>query len=248
GKGIQAMIQEGTVKREELFVISKLWCTFHKKSLATIRDELVDSEGFTVAVETRFLDTWELVDAGLVKAIGISNFNKTHEIECHPYLSQQKLINYCHSQGITVTAYSPLGLPTRPWVKPDNPCLFQDPNIKDITDKHQRTISQVLLRFLVQREVCVIPKSTTPQHICWFSFQVFDFELSKEDIRTMLSLNRNYSLSSHKDYPFSDEFEEAGIPAIEVSSFTPLQITFYLILIWMEGPVLSIILNNLCSL
>uniref|UniRef100_A0A4W5RPC0 Aldo-keto reductase family 1, member B1 (aldose reductase), tandem duplicate 2 n=1 Tax=Hucho hucho TaxID=62062 RepID=A0A4W5RPC0_9TELE len=186
---------------------------------AMIQDELVDSEGFTVAGETSFLDTWELVDAGLVKAIGISNFNRdqtedilnkpglknkpaNNQVATHPYLSQEKLINYCHSQGITVTAYSPLGLPTRPWVKPDKPCLFQDPNIKDIAEKHQRTISQVLLRFLVQREVCVIPKSTTPQHICWFSFQV-----------TMLSLNRNYRLFPllsyliiHKDYPFSAEF------------------------------------------
>ncbi|XP_045544711.1 aldo-keto reductase family 1 member B15-like [Salmo salar] len=135
-----------------------------------IRDELVDSEGFTVAVETSFLDTWEGMEE--LNKPGLKNKPANNQIECNPYLSQEKLINYCHSQGITVTAYSPLGLPTRPWVKPDKLCLFQDPNIKNIAEKHQRTISQVLLRFLVQREVCVIPKSTTPQHMYLDNLQV----------------------------------------------------------------------------
>nr|XP_046201352.1 aldo-keto reductase family 1 member B15-like [Oncorhynchus gorbuscha]XP_046201359.1 aldo-keto reductase family 1 member B15-like [Oncorhynchus gorbuscha] len=113
-------------------------------------------------------------------------------------MSSWRGIHCCRGNQIPGYLGAPLGKEelVDAGVKPDNPCLFQDSNIKDITDKHQRTISQVLLRFLVQSEVCVIPKSTTPQHMYLGNLQVFDFELSKEDIRTMLSLNRNYSFSS----------------------------------------------------
>ncbi|KAM6089923.1 aldo-keto reductase family 1 member B1-like isoform 2-T2 [Theristicus caerulescens] len=220
GEGIQQKIKEGVVKREDLFIVSKAG------------EELfpTDDKGMSIPSNTDILQTWEameeLVDAGLVKAIGISNFNReqterilnkpglkhkpaNNQIECHPYLSQEKLINYCQSKGITVTAYCPLGRPDR--AKPENPSLLDDPKIKEIAAKHNKTPAQVLLRFQIQRNVIAIPKSVTPQRIVE-NLKVFDFELNKEEMATLLSLNRNWRIcemitcKNHKEYPFNAEY------------------------------------------
>uniref|UniRef100_A0ABM5GE07 Aldo-keto reductase family 1 member B1 isoform X2 n=1 Tax=Pogona vitticeps TaxID=103695 RepID=A0ABM5GE07_9SAUR len=198
GRGIQEKIKSGVVKREDLFVVSKLWCTFHEKALvkgackATLAalkldyldlylvhwpvgfkagDELfpTDEKGMIIASGTNIADTWEameeLVDAGLVRTIGVSNFN--HE-------QIERLLN--------------------------KPGL-----------KYKPANNQVLIRFHIQRNVVVIPKSITPARI-EENFKVFDFELSKQDMETILSFNRNWracALSScinHKEYPFKIEY------------------------------------------
>nr|XP_046243220.1 aldo-keto reductase family 1 member A1-A isoform X1 [Scatophagus argus]XP_046243221.1 aldo-keto reductase family 1 member A1-A isoform X1 [Scatophagus argus] len=159
--------------------------------------------------DIHYRDTWaameSLVDKGLVKAIGLSNFNAgqiddiismarhtpvVNQVECHPYFSQADLLSHCRSVAVCVTAYSPLGSGDRPWASPDEPSLLQDPRLGAIAQRYQKTPAQVILRWHIQRGVVCIPKSVTPTRIQQ-NLQVFDFCLSEDDMKLIGSLNCN---------------------------------------------------------
>lgn len=189
----------------------------------------VNADGTTAFSDVDFIDTWkameELVRKGLTKSIGISNFNKrqterllqhatikpvTNQIEVHPYLNQQKLIDYLQSKDIVVTAYSPLGSPDRPWAKPGDPQLLEDPKIKKIADKYNKTPAQVVLRYAVQRGLITIPKSVTKSRIAQ-NFDIWDFSLTKEDVAQLNTFDVNGRICpyddawKHKDHPFAND-------------------------------------------
>ncbi|GFS35541.1 aldo-keto reductase family 1 member A1 [Trichonephila inaurata madagascariensis] len=180
GQAIKAKIDDKTIKREDIFVTSKLWNTFHRREKEGAELFPKNEKGEMLTENIDFKETWkgmeEVYEKGLVKSIGLSNFNSEQintilsickvkpvvlQVECHPYLNQNKLIELCAKHDIAVTAYSPLGSPDRPWVKPDEPSVMADPRIKQLAEKYNKSPAQILLRFNVQRKVIVIPKSVT---------------------------------------------------------------------------------------
>ncbi|XP_019868165.1 aldo-keto reductase family 1 member B1 isoform X2 [Aethina tumida] len=260
GNAIAAKIKEGVVKREELFITSKLWNTYHSQNLVekAIKQTLSDLQlsyldlylvhwplGYQeggdnfpkddkdqiIFSDVDYVETWKgmegVCEKGLTKSIGLSNFNKrqiervlsiatikpvTNQVECHPYLNQRKLIDYCKTKGITITAYSPLGSPDRPWAKPDDPHLLEDPKLKQLADKYKKSPAQILLRYQVERGIITIPKSVTKSRIQQ-NFEIFDFSLSKDDMAYLDSFDCNGRLCpmtaglGHPHHPFEhDEY------------------------------------------
>jgi len=194
------------------------------------KDDKDNIQYTTSPQESDFLNTWkameECLDAGLTKAIGVSNFNKRqlerllkscrhkpvcNQIELHPYLNQKKLSEYCRANGVAVAAYSALGSSDRPWAKADDPNLFDDPTINEIAKKINRSVAQVLLRWNIQLGNVVLVKSKTPERIK-ANLEIFDFELSDKDMQALNGLDRNQRncalewVSDHPDYPFKDEY------------------------------------------
>ncbi|NVN80567.1 MULTISPECIES: aldo/keto reductase [unclassified Vibrio] len=156
--------------------------------------------------------TWEAMEEahikGLVKDLGVSNFSakKLHhlkgncliqpimnQVEMHPYLQQQELIDYCHSQGIAVTAYAPLGSGDRPELltSENEPTLLDHPLIQSIANEHSVTPAQVLIAWGLQRNIVMIPKSANPERQ-QLNLNAQEVNLTTENMADIQKLDLNY--------------------------------------------------------
>lgn len=130
----------------------------------------------------------------------------------NPNLNNKKLIKFCNDRDIKITAYSPFGSPSRPWAKPNDPILsFDDPKLLKIAQKYDKTVPQIILRYLIDINCIPIPKSSNKQRIAE-NIDVFDFKLTDDDIKVVDSFNCNGravpadDLKTFPHYPFNDEF------------------------------------------
>ncbi|XP_069403992.1 dihydrodiol dehydrogenase 3 isoform X2 [Ovis canadensis] len=171
-----------------------------------------DENGKPIFDSVDLCRTWEALekckDAGLTKSIGVSNFNHKqlekilnkpglkykpvcNQVECHPYLNQSKLLDFCKSHDIVLVAYGALGSQRiKEWVNPNLPFLLEDPVLSAIAKKHKQTPAVVALRYQIQRGVVVLAKSYNKKRIKE-NIQVFDFELTPEDMKAIDGLNRS---------------------------------------------------------
>jgi diketogulonate reductase-like aldo/keto reductase len=240
GDALKAALDEGLVKREELFITSKVFNNHHQDRAANaLRTTLkhlqlayldlylihwpVKFEDVVVPQPSRqpdgspdplikasfeYLDTWKvmegLVAEGLVKAIGVSNFTReqidqlladsqtvpaVNQVEFHPYLVQQQLLDYCTAKGIVLTAYSPLGSSDSYTGKLEGaPSLLKCGVVNGIASEVGRSPAQVLIRWALQKGVVVIPKSVNEERIR-ANLAVFDFELSADQVARLDGLH-----------------------------------------------------------
>lgn len=154
--------------------------------------------------------TWqaleELVDAGLVRNIGVSNFSvalirdlltqcriRPHalQVELHPYLAQQKLLRFCREQGILVTGFSPLGAPSYVPLGMATPqeSVLARPEVLEIARQLGRSPAQIVLRWGVQRGTAVIPKSSCPERLAE-NIALFDFALTDQQMETISGMDQ----------------------------------------------------------
>lgn len=158
------------------------------------------------------METWnemeKAVDMGLVKHIGVSNFNKEMllnlieharikpemlQVELHPYLPQKELLEFCRLHHVHVTSYSPLGSGDRPkQMKKDNePVLLENDEVQRIAEKHGVSNGQILISWALHRGTAVIPKSTNEKHILE-NLKAADIQLDEKDMNSLDSFPRNY--------------------------------------------------------
>ncbi|QFT78852.1 aldo/keto reductase [Erythrobacter sp. THAF29] len=249
GEGLARAMSEGLAGREDLWVTSKLWNTFHapehveeacRKSLSDLRLDYLDLYlvHFPIAlrhvpIEKRYPPEWvydpdaqnprmeraaiplhetwaameALVDSGLVKNIGVCNYNTAliHDlmsyarikpamlqIESHPYLTQERLIRLAGDYGIDVTAFSPLGAQSyfELDMASEGESLLKAAPVMVAADAHGKTPAQVLLRWGIQRGTAIIPKTTKPDRMRE-NLAIDDFKLSQVEMAAISALNQN---------------------------------------------------------
>lgn len=209
GEGIRAGIEATGISREELFITSKVWnadqgyeetIAAYEESLKKLELDYLDLYLVHWPVEGKYKDTWRALETlykeDRVRAIGVSNFQIHHlqdvmkdaeikpminQVEYHPRLTQKELQAFCKEQGIQMEAWSPLMQGQ----------LLDNETLQAIAEKHGKTTAQVILRWDLQNGIITIPKSTK-EHRIIANADVFNFELTKEDMETIDALNENH--------------------------------------------------------
>ncbi|WP_431522098.1 aldo/keto reductase [Guptibacillus hwajinpoensis] len=219
-EGVGQAIAESHVPREELFITTKLWnseqgyeptLAAFEESLKKLKLDYVDLYliHWPLPAKGKYKETWKafekLYQDKRVRAIGVSNFKEHHledliadckvkpmvnQVEYHPRLNQSNLHEYCKINDIQLEAWSPLM----------QGGLLDNPVIEEIASKYGKSPAQVILRWDLQNEVVTIPKSTKAHRISE-NANVFDFELSREDIENINELNQDKRIG-----PDPDEF------------------------------------------
>ncbi|MEO2075092.1 MAG: aldo/keto reductase [Bacillus sp. (in: firmicutes)] len=215
-EGVGQAIRESGIAREELFVTSKVWnadlgyestIAAYETSLEKLGLEYLDLYLIHWPVAGKYKEAWRALETlykeGRVKAIGVSNFHVHHledvmkdaeikpmvnQVEYHPRLAQKELRAFCQEQGIQLEAWSPLMQGQ----------LLDNEVLQTIAEKHNQSVAQVILRWDLQNGVVTIPKSIKEHRIIENS-QVFDFELTVEDMEAIDSLNEDRRVGPDPD-------------------------------------------------
>ena len=205
-------VREGGVPRGDLFVTTKLWNSDQgydstlracEASLKRLGLDYLDLYLVHFPVPDVRKESWRAMETlrkkGRCQAIGVSNFTIRHleelieeshvipsvnQVELHPFLYQKELLKYCQDRGIQVEAYSPLARGER----------LQDPRIASLATKYSKSPAQLMIRWGIEHGLVVIPKSTREERIRENS-QVFDFDISDDDMRSLDSLNEDLRLN-----------------------------------------------------
>lgn len=211
-------IRDSGVPREDLFVTTKVWGSdilsgnIHKAfdlSFKLLDIDYIDLYLVHWPVAGKEASTWiemEKIHAtGKTKSIGVSNHLKHHleevlrvanikpvanQIELHPYLTLNELREFCNENNIVCEAWSPLGSSKVP--------LLDEEVLKQIGKKYNKSSAQVVLRWSLQQGVVSIPKSSNPDRQA-LNIDIFDFELTNEEIKIINSLNKDYRTGAHPD-------------------------------------------------
>lgn len=224
--GTGRAIRESGVPREELFVTTKLWnadqgydetLRAFDASMERLQLDYLDLYliHWPLVGRETYIPTWrafeKLYAEGRIRAIGVSNFQRSHlqrlfeetevvpavnQIEVHPYLVQSEMRAFNAEHGIKTESWSPLG--------GQGSEVLKDPVIAKLGEKYGKTPAQVVLRWHLQHDLIVIPKSVTPSRIRE-NIDVFDFELTAEEMNAIDALNRNTRTG-----PDPDTFDYTG--------------------------------------
>jgi diketogulonate reductase-like aldo/keto reductase len=217
--GVGRAIKESGIAREEIFVTTKVWNSdqgfettlkAYDESLKRLGMDYVDLYliHWPVPQAGQFIDTWRALEKiyteKRVRGVGVSNFKPAHlqelldnntivpavnQIELHPKLQQLETRNFCKEHDIIVESYSPIMRGGE---------LLSDPLLQKLSDKHQKTPAQIVLRWHIQSGFVVIPKSVTPARI-EENIQIFDFELDNEDIAAIADMNEDRRIGADPD-------------------------------------------------